>query len=150
MHFRSNVFCILAFSVLIQPLAQAQHRVDMRHTNERLICVVPMIGKGTYDDPRRPKYAPVMNFAAGDEKAAKARAERTGILAYQAIVSDDGQYALVEFVAADRAAFAEILADETLKDKVFEKGKSRREDMERAFIKLKRGFNLDELGVALP
>jgi len=119
MHFRSNVFCILAFFVLIQPLAQAQHRVDMRHTNERLICVVPMIGKGTYDDPRRPKYAPVMNSPAGDEKAAKARAERTGILAYQAIVSDDGQHALVEFVAADRAAFAEILADETLKDKVF-------------------------------
>jgi len=36
------------------------------------------------------------------------------------------------------------------KPEVFEKGKSRREDMERAFIKLKRGFNLDELGVTLP
>jgi hypothetical protein len=142
------VFLILALSFLIRPLAEAQRRVDMRHTYERLIAVVPMVGKGTYDDPRRPKYAPVAVQA--DAKSAATRAARTGIIAYHAIPSDDGQYALVEFVAVDRAAFAEILADESLKGKVFEKGKDRREDMEREFVKHKRSFNLDDLGVMVP
>jgi hypothetical protein len=118
----------------------------MRQTHERLIAVVPMVGKGTYDDPRRPKFAPV----ASGEKAADARAARTGIIAYHAIPSDDGQYALVEFVAVDRAAFAEILTDESLKGKVFEKGRDRRENIEREFVKHKRRFNLDELGVMVP
>jgi hypothetical protein len=146
MNTRSLVVLILAFVLLIQPIAQAQPRVDMRHTHERLVCVVPMVGKGTYDDPRRPKYAP----SASGEKAAEARIARTGIIAYHAILSDDGKYALVEFVAADRAAFAEILADESLKGKVFEKGKDRRESIEREFVKHKRSFNLDELGVMVP
>jgi hypothetical protein len=150
MNLRLMIFLILAFSVLIRPMAEAQRRVDARHTYERLICVVPMVGKGTYDDPRRPKYAPVVSAATADEKSAEARAARTGIIAYHAIPSDDGQYALVEFVAVDRAAFAGILADESLKGKVFEKGKDRREDMEREFVKHKRTFNLDDLGVMVP
>jgi hypothetical protein len=148
MNVRLMVFLILALSFLLRPLAEAQRRVDMRHTYERLIAVVPMVGKGTYDDPRRPKYAPVAVQA--DAKSAATRAARTGIIAYHAIPSDDGQYALVEFVAVDRAAFAEILADESLKGKVFEKGKDRREDMEREFVKHKRSFNLDDLGVMVP
>lgn len=87
------VFLILALSFLIRPMAEAQRRVDMRHTYERLIYVVPMVGKGTYDDPRRPKYAPAS--AQADAKSAETRAARTGIIAYHAIPSDDGQYALV-------------------------------------------------------
>jgi hypothetical protein len=148
MNMRLSVFLILAFSFLLRPLAEAQRRVDMRHTYERLICVVPMVGKGTYEDPRRPKYAPVA--AQADAKSAETRAARTGIIAYHAIPSDDGQYALVEFVAVDRAAFAGILADESLKGKVFEKGKDRREAMEREFVKHKRTFNLQDLGVMVP
>lgn len=150
MNTRFLVFSILAFSVLIPARAQAQRRVDMRHTYERIVCVVPMVGKGTYEDPRRPKYVPVMNATATVAKSAEARKARTGIIAYHAIPSDDGQSALVEFVAVDRAAFAEILADESLKGKVFEKGKDRREDIEREFIKHKRSFNLDALGVMVP
>lgn len=150
MNVRLIVFLILAISFLIRPAAKAQRRVDARHTYERLICIVPMVGKGTYDDPRRPKYAPVAAAATASEKSSDARAARAGIIAYHAIPSDDGQYALVEYVAVDRAAFAEILADESLKGKVFEKGKDRREDMEREFVKHKRSFNLDDLGVMVP
>jgi hypothetical protein len=150
MNVRLMVFLILAFSFLIRPTAEAQRRVDARHTYERLIAVVPMVGKGTYDDPRRPKYAPVVNAATAAQKSATAGAARSGIIGYHAIPSDDGQYALVEFVAVDRAAFAEILADESLKGKVFEKGKGRREDMEREFVKHKRSFNLADLGVMVP
>jgi len=37
----------------------AQHRADPKNLYERLICVVPMIGAGTHEDPRRPLFAPV-------------------------------------------------------------------------------------------
>ena len=150
MNVRLMVFLILACSFLIRPMAEAQRRVDARHTYERLIAVVPIVGKGTYDDPRRPKFAPVVNAATAAQKSATTGASRSGIIGYHAIPSDDGQYALVEFVAVDRAAFAEILAGESLKGKVFEKGKDRREDMEREFVKHKRSFNLEDLGVMVP
>ena len=90
--------------------AQAQRRMDARHTYERLICIVPMVGKGTDDDPRRPKYVPVAAAATAGEKSSDAPAVRAGIIAFHAIASDDGQYAWVEFVAVERAAFAGILS----------------------------------------
>ena len=46
------VVCFLA------PLA-AQQGVDRRNLYERLLCVVPMVGSGTAEDPRRPAYGTV-------------------------------------------------------------------------------------------
>jgi len=37
-------------------------------------------------------------------------ASRTGIIGYTYVLSDDGQFALVEFVARDASAFQHILA----------------------------------------
>jgi hypothetical protein len=89
-----------------------------------------MVGKGTVEDPIRPKYAPVpMSFAlreklrregklelllekSDDEKIAE---EKLRIGAYSYVLSDDGKRAIVEFVARDRAAFAEILKDATVR-----------------------------------
>ena len=39
------------------PPIWSQKRVDTRNTYERLLCVVPMVGAGTYEDPRRPATA---------------------------------------------------------------------------------------------
>jgi hypothetical protein len=65
------------------------------------LAIVPIIGKGTYDydDPRRAMYV----SAPGHVSAAS----RKGILAHYFVESDDGKFALVEFVAADPAAFKE-------------------------------------------
>ena len=136
----------------------AQQAVDPRNRYERLICIVPMIGSGTYEDPRRPAYAPT----SSDEEQAE---PGQGILGYSFQTSDDGQFALVEFAAMDRNAFAKILSDVkgelSASDspipfqfrsefKVFEKGKVTRATVGNAFRKFKPNLNLDTLGVYLP
>lgn len=88
--------------VAIIPLT-AQLRVDPRHTYHRVMAVVPIIGKGTAVDPRRPMYAPLPGQIAPSS--------RKGILAYTFVESDDGRLALAEFVAADPAEFHDIFAD---------------------------------------
>ena len=104
--------CLLLF--LCYCPSWSQHKVDPRNTYQRLICVVPVTGNGTAADPRRPAYAPVTPASAG--------AAQPGIIAYSQQVSDDGRFALVEYVARDRSAFAAILADKSIK--VFVKGSS--------------------------
>ncbi len=49
---------------------EAQQRVDARNLYERVICIVPMAGRGTYEDPKRPLFAPA---AMGDEEKAAGR-----------------------------------------------------------------------------
>jgi hypothetical protein len=69
--------------------------------HERIIAVVPLIGAGTYADPRRPLFAP-------DSKDLH---NPNGIHSYRWEASDDGRHAIVEFVARDRAALLPILND---------------------------------------
>jgi hypothetical protein len=120
--------------------ALSQYRVDARRTHERLLCVVPMVGTGEDRDPRRPMYTPVLE----DGEAPS----REGIIAWVAQVSDDGNFALVEFVAYDRNAFKDILKDKQVK--AFRRGRTRRADIEREFRRYKRGFDLDNFGVSVP
>src|SRR5690349_7808949 len=94
------VVCLLTSSAVGQ-------RVDSRHMYERVLAVVPMVGKGTFSDPRRPLYAPL--------PSATNPTTRTGMLGFTYVLSDDGQSALAEFVARDRSAFKDILNDKTIK-----------------------------------
>jgi hypothetical protein len=120
----------------------AQQRVDPRNTHQRLLCVVPLVGSGTNDDPRRPAHAPI--YSKGAPRLP------SGIIAYSYQVSDDGRYALVEFVARDRSAFQELLSSKSQAIKVFEKGKDRREDIEQEFRKYKKNIDLNLLGMVVP
>jgi hypothetical protein len=65
------------------------------------------------------------------------------------MLSDNGHFALVEFVARDRAAFRHILADRRADVKAFEKGRAKRADIEREFRTHKARVNLDDLGVVV-
>lgn len=114
--------------------------VDSRHLHQRLLAVVPMVGKGTPEDPRRPMFAPPPG----------APVSRRGIVSYTMQESDDGRFALVEFVAFERAAFAGILAETRPEVKVFERGKARKEDVESEFRRLKANFDFDKFGGGLP
>ena len=125
----------------------AQHRVQMRNMYERLYLVVPMIGAGTLQDPRRPMYAPLPPQPAVQ---AGAQPAASGIIAFSFQESDDGAYALVEVVARDRSAFKEILESQRPDVKVFEKGKDRKDDIEKEFRKHKKDFDLDSLAVSVP
>lgn len=64
-------------------------------------------------------------------------------------MSDDGQSALVEFVAYDRQAFKDLLADSNIR--VFIKGKDKRKDIEKEFRKYKKDISWNSFGkVVLP
>jgi hypothetical protein len=90
--------------IIFAASAAAQPRVGLNHTHLRLMAIVPMTGAGTVADPVRPLFAP----AAKDMPAAL---RSSSLLGWSYTLSDDGKWALVEFVARDRAAFASILAD---------------------------------------
>ncbi len=107
---------------------------------ERVLAIVPLVGTGTAADPQRPMYAPV-GSAIGPTS-------RTGILGYTYVLSDDGKFALVEYVARDRSAFGAILADTTIQK--FIKGVDQRSTIETAFKALKKNFDFDHFGVRMP
>ena len=141
--------CVLSLILPWIALA-AQPKVDSQHLYERIWVVVPMVGKGTLADPKRPMYAPTplaLNLPLG-QVAAQQIAARTGIIGYSQQVSDDGKFALVEFVARDRSAFKDILADTTVKS--FSKGRDKKEDVEAEFKKYKKDFDFNRFGVRLP
>ena len=118
-------------------LASAQLRVDPRDTYHRLLARVPLIGRGTAADPRRPLYAPSPNSSAAN-----------GIIGFTQVPTDDGTFAIVEFVALDRKAFAAILADTTIT--TFEKGVQSGATIEAALRKFKQGFTLVNFELVMP
>jgi hypothetical protein len=117
--------------------------VNLRNTHERVVAIVPMVGRGTEDDPRRPMFAPLPP-GPYEERS------RDGIIAFTYQESDDGRYALVEFVALDRAAFKPILEEKRADIKVFHKGKTKRADIETEFRKFKRNFDIERFRVNVP
>lgn len=120
--------------------AIAQPRVDPLNMYERVIAIVPMIGQGTAADPHRPMYAPLpteMDFKG-----------LTGPMAFNSVLSDDGNFALIELVARNRSVFATILADTTIQ--TFLKGRDSRKAAEAAFQKLKKNFSIEHFGVIVP
>ncbi len=158
MKIANSLICIIAFTLCMSGQVL---RVPDEALGERIVVVVPMVGKGTVEDPIRPKHAPVpMSFAlreqlrkegklpplrekSDDEKIAE---EKVRIGAYSYVMGDDGKRAIVEFVARDRAAFAEILKDATVR--VVEKGKLADTAELDEFRKVKKDFDPKQLRTA--
>ena len=110
----------------------AEQKLLPANLHERLIAIVPMVGSGTLNDPKRPLFAPL----TPDPK---------GILSYSYELTDDKKFAIVEFVALNSKAFAPILADKRVQ-KTFQKDKDKRDDMEKELKKQKADFDLDKKG----
>jgi hypothetical protein len=93
----------LATACLVLPVAPlySQQHVSPAMMYHRVYAVVPLVGKGTKGDPRRPMLVPAPSAAPKDH---------TGLLGYQMQLSDDGKFALVEFVFSSPAAFRNVLA----------------------------------------
>ena len=129
----------VCLSLLSWP-AQGQPRVSPRQMYERLMVVVPLVGAGTVQDPKRPMFAPGPNSINA--------ASRTGIIAFTYVLSDDGKFALTEFVARDQAAFKGILTAPALAtSKIFTKGVHTQADVETEFKKYKKDFDFNKFGV---
>lgn len=80
----------------------AQRNVAPGNMYHRVYAVVPMIGSGTEADPRRPMLVP-----APDQKQTS---ERPDLLGFKMQLSDDGKFALVEFVFQNPVAYHNFLA----------------------------------------
>jgi len=112
-------------------IATGQQRVDPGTTYHRVLAIVPIVGSGTFADPKRPMFAPTPQAAAS----------RSGIIGYQHLPSDDGKFALVEFVAVDRSAFAELFASTIPGVQYFEVGKASTAEIQAAFQQKKASFS---------
>ena len=104
-------FGLLLLLLLVSIPAWPQSKVDAANSYHRVICVVPLIGSGTWDDPKRPMFAPTSSELGRG---------KSGILAYYQEPSDDGQSAIVLFVAVDRASLQPILTTTAPSVQVFD------------------------------
>ncbi|HEV8414573.1 MAG TPA: hypothetical protein VGQ49_13340 [Bryobacteraceae bacterium] len=119
----------------------AQNRVSPEMMYHRVWAVVPLIGAGTPDNPKRPMFTP-----APAEQAAKLKnGDRSGVIGYSMQVSDDGNFALVEFVGATPADLKPIVNSQAAGVKAFERGTATKEQIEQEFQKYKAGFKLSSL-----
>ncbi len=112
----------------------AGQAVGAHNQGERTLMIVPMVGAGTYEDPRRPLVMP----RTGSGMPA-------GVLAIRFEESDDGKFALVEVVAVDRKSLNAAVAPVASRSDVrrFDKGSARKVDIEEEFRARKKNFDLD-------
>ena len=115
----------------------AQRRVDPKNSYSRIICVVPMVGTGTADDPRRPQYAPW-----------PATQDPNGITGFFFQPSDDGKFAVVEFISRNRSALVPILADKSIKS--FEESRQTNTNIEAAIRPFRKDFDLSKFRMVMP
>jgi len=137
---RHSVVVCLLLTVQTATAQQRTHHVDPRNTYERVLTVVPWVGSGTKADPKRAKYTP--------SPAQMSPTSRSGILGFQCIPSDDGKLALCEYVAQNKAALNQILADPSVKS--FLKGRDKVEDIVAEFTKHSKTFDINRFGVRVP
>jgi hypothetical protein len=139
-----SVVCLLAAvgSVL------AQHRVDPGSMYARIYAIVPMVGSGTWDDPTRPMFAPIpQQMTPGS---------RTGIIAFNQVQSDDGNFALIEIVAATRPQLALITAQMNTQlagaqgFQLFDRSTTPAATVQSAFQALKKNFDITKFRVVVP
>lgn len=97
----------------------------------RVIALVHLTGSGQKGDPKRPEFVPDAT-------------SRDGILSWSMQKSDDGKYALIQLVAVNHKALKPILADRRPDVRVFEIGKTRKDDIEKELKKFKKDFDLSQ------
>jgi hypothetical protein len=131
---------ILTALLLLVTVCGGQRKVDPKNTYVRVICVVPVVGQGSHDDPKRPQYAPTA-IAPGVPG-------RSGIIGFTQQLSDDGRFSLVEYVARDKSAFQAILNDKQIR--VFLKGTDKKDDIEKELKKYRKDFDLNSFGLVMP
>ena len=128
--------------------AFAQHRVDPGKMYARIYAIVPMVGSGTWDDPKRPMFAPLpQQMTPGT---------RTGIIAFNHVESDDGNFALIEIVAATRPQIALVTAQMNTQlatatgFQLFDRSATPAATIQAAFQLLKKNFDITKFQVVVP
>ena len=127
----SFTHCLFALALFAPALHAQLHPVDPRQTHERILAIVPMVGSGKPGDPKKPLFA-----------------DTPELIGYHAELSDNEQFALVEFVARTRAALSAISPARNARVQIFRKEGPSREAIIREFQKLKPKFNIDNFSLS--
>jgi hypothetical protein len=101
--------------------------IRVGETNGKRLLAVPMVGAGTWEDPKRPAFV------------------RESGVPFRYQVSDDGTMALVEASPRNLAEMGKLdaLAEKEPRAKVFRPEKDRVADVVAEFKKLKRDFDVE-------
>ena len=133
----------------------AQGSVPTSFLYHHVWAVVPLVGKGSKDDPKRPMFSP----SRGEQKARadKAKASKgnpnariddgdtPAVLGFTMVLTDDKKSAIVEFVGLNSQSMTSITHSNEKGVITFEQGKANKNDIEKEFQKYKAGFTLDML-----
>ena len=126
-----------AFVLLLVSLnLAAQLSTRPNSSYHRVVGLVHLTGSGKPGDPIRPDFVP-----------ATASRDRAGIIAWSLQLTDDKKMAIVQYVAASRAALDPVIADKRADTRIFEIGKHSRQAIETEMRKHKKDFNLETLAV---
>ena len=118
-------------STTSKPRIDSVRTVDPGNIYHRVYARVPLIGKGTPDDPKRPMFAPTTPSK-----------DHSGILGYAMQVSDDGHWALCEFFGATPADLKIITTSANPDVVFFERGHATMDQVVAEFSKCKKNFSL--------
>jgi hypothetical protein len=132
--------CVVLLLLLINTLF-AQNRVSREMMYHRVWAIVPLIGSGKPDDPKRPMFAPTL----AEQTAKLKNGDRSGVIGFSMQVSDDGKSALVEFIGEKPSELKFIVNSQAAGVMVFERGIATKAQIEAAFQKYKAGFTLNSL-----
>jgi hypothetical protein len=148
----SAALSVLSFIASSPVLAQMRHTTAPSDPHLRIYAIVPLIGAGTAADPKRPMFVSATGLAVATPALPSVAAPiivRTGIIGYHAQITDDGQAAIVEFIAPNASAFQEILASTDTRVQVFRKGIDSISAIQTAFQARKKdfSFNTFQMGV---
>ena len=102
----------------------------------RVYARVPLVGSGKPDDPIRPMFAPTAPSK-----------DHTGILGYSMQISDDGKWALCEFVGATPSDLKIITTSTDPHVVFFERGHAKLDDVIADFSKYKKNFTFNPFPV---
>ncbi len=127
-----TVILAALFAGLLSIPLFAQPKTGVRPTGERVILVVPVTGTGTYSDPRRPALTPTAAEIGDKSKG----------LHFSWVASDDGRLAIVDLSARSMSVLARFRTDSRASS-VFERGKHKREDVERELQKLRKDYKVN-------
>ena len=123
------LMAIIAIPSLL--LAQAQFRkVDPQLTHERIIAIVPMVGLGTVKNPKHPLFS-----------------DLDGLTGFTAEISDDGRFALVEFVATESKFLTTIATSGQRQER---KDSPNKDAVLEEFKRYKRNFKPERFGLTIP
>jgi len=112
-------------------LGQAQFRkVDTQFTHDRVLAIVPIVGAGNAKSPKRPQFT-----------------DLPGITGFTAELSDDGKFALVEFVVKDPKLLTPLLASG---QRTESKDKSTKNSLYEDFKRYKKDFKPERFGLTVP